>query len=59
LQLGAISAQVFQIQPGSDGTFAAFVTVRLFVGALLYLVGSRARSLLSPPDADEIDSSTS
>ena len=55
LQLGAISAQLYELEPGgSEGSIATFVTVPLFVGALLYLLGSVVRGLgdvRDPPDS--------
>jgi hypothetical protein len=55
LQLGAISAQLYEIEPGgSEGSIATFVTVPLFVGALLYLLGSAVRGfgdIRDPPEA--------
>jgi len=40
LQLGAVSAQLYEIDSGGEGSIATFVTVPLFVGAVLYLLGS-------------------
>ncbi|MFC5367281.1 hypothetical protein [Salinirubrum litoreum] len=47
LQLGAISAQLFEATPADGtGSIATFVTIPIFVGAGLYLLGSLGRSLL-------------
>lgn len=53
LQLGAISAQLFEAVP-TDGTgsIATYVTIPLFVGAGLYLVGSLGRSVLRMGDGE-------
>ena len=51
LQLGAISAQLYEIDPGgSEGSVATFVTIPLFVGALLYLLGSLGYGAFRPRD---------
>jgi hypothetical protein len=54
LQLGAISAQLYGIAPGGAGSIATFVTIPLFVGALLYLLGSVVRGVgrvRDPPES--------
>jgi hypothetical protein len=52
LQLGAISAQLYEIEPGgSEGSVATFVTIPLFVGALLYLFGSLSYGALRSPES--------
>jgi hypothetical protein len=49
LQLGALSAQLYELEPGGDeGSVATFVTIPLFVGALLYLLGSLVYGALKP-----------
>jgi hypothetical protein len=38
LQLGAISAQLYELEPGgSEGSVATYITIPLFAGALVYL----------------------
>ncbi|WP_157573430.1 hypothetical protein [Haloplanus natans] len=54
MQLSAISAQLYEIDPGgSEGSIATFVTIPLFAGALLYLVGSLGYGALRPPEPTE------
>jgi hypothetical protein len=51
LQLGAISAQLYEIDPGgSEGSIATFVTIPLSVGAALYLLGSLGYGALTAPE---------
>ena len=53
LQLGAISAQLYEIDPGgSEGSIATYITIPLFVGALLYLLGSLGYGALRPRDSE-------
>jgi len=54
LQLGAISAQLYEIDPGgSEGSVATFITIPLFVGALLYLLGSLGHGAFAVPESPE------
>jgi len=54
LQLGAISAQLYEIDPGgSEGSIATFITIPLFVGALLYLLGSLGYGAFAVPESPE------
>jgi len=54
LQLGAISAQLYEIDPGgSEGSIATYITIPLFVGALLYLLGSLGYGALRPRTSEE------
>ena len=53
LQLGAIPAQLYGIDPGgSEGSIATFVTIPLFVGALLSPLGSLGYGAVRPRDSD-------
>jgi|GEM_PF-4076474 len=54
VQLGAISAQLYEIDPGgSEGSIATYITIPLFVGALLYLLGSVTYGALAAPEPTE------
>jgi hypothetical protein len=50
VQLGAVSAQLHGIEPGGDGSVATFVTIPLFVGAVVYLLGSLGYGALRSPE---------
>jgi len=53
IQLGAISAQRYEIEPGgSEGSVATFITVPLVAGSLLYLLGSLGDGALGPPETE-------
>jgi hypothetical protein len=54
LQLGTISAQLYEIDSGGEGSIATFVAIPLFVGAFLYLLGSvvwNLEDLRDPPES--------
>jgi hypothetical protein len=54
LQLGAISAQLYGLEPGGgEGSIATYITIPLFVGALLYLLGSLGYGALRPRTSEE------
>jgi len=40
IQLGTVSAQLYELEPGGEGSIATFVTIPLFAGALPYLLCS-------------------